>query len=269
MKNKLYQLSSYDFIHPSDKNAMNAIEKLPGFEKFTAFIHENTIEQYYNIYLKGGLIRLTEKNSPEILRIFRHVAEILEVSKFPDIYLQRSFRYENKIIGYANPVVLLATSCLENMPEDRIYFIAGRCMGGIKAGHNKMEFFSELITESGMGIDVLKAAVNTLQIPLLQWRRKADLSRDRAGLLACQNYDEAMRMLMLYAGVTVGSENEIKIEDFLQQAVEFRNISGLVGKAGKYVQTLYKDSSWVIERAAELFNWYETGEYEILMINHS
>ena len=267
MRNKLYQLSSYDFIHPSDKTAMSAVEKLPGFEKLTSFVHENMIEQYYNILLKGGSIRLTEKNSPKVLGIFREVAEILEISKFPDIYLFRSFRYENRIMGYANPIVLLATSCLEFLPEDRIYFIAGRCMGGIKAGHNKLEFLAEIISK--VKIPLIETVAKTLMLPLLNWRRKADLSRDRAGLLTCQNYDEAMRMLMLYAGVDAGSENRILIEDFLQQAVDFRNSSGAVSKTGKYLTTLFQDYSWVIERAAELFNWYETGEYEKIMIHHT
>jgi len=265
IRKRLYELNSYDFVHPADKRTAIAVEKIPGFETLVSFIQEHAIEQYYNILLKGGSIKLTEKNSPKVLGIFREVAEILGVSKFPDIYLHRSFRYDNRIIGYAHPVVLLATSCLEDISEDRIYFIAGRCLGGIKAGHNKLEFLSDIIGQ----IDNIIPGADAVQLPLLQWRRKSDLSRDRAGLLACQNYGEAMRMLMLYAGANVGAENTIQIEDFVQQAVEFRNKSSNINQAGKYIMTLFQYSSWVIERAAELFNWYETGEYEKLMIHHT
>jgi hypothetical protein len=263
----LYQLSSYDFIHPSDKKAANAIEKIPGFEKLTSFIQEKSIEKLYGIQLKGSAIRLTDMNSPKIMNIFKTVADLLEVQKFPDIYIYRNYLYEHRIVGYANPIVMLATSCIEHLPEDRIYFIVGRCMGAIKAGHNKLEFFSDVISQIGNMIPI--PGTDALQIPLLQWRRKADLSRDRAGLLACQNYEEAMRMLMLYAGVDRNTENTIKIEDFMQQAVDFRNSSGGIEHAGKYLMTLFQSSSWVIERAAELFNWYETGEYDQVMIQHS
>lgn len=265
-KQHLYGLASYDFIHPADRVAMNTVEKIPGFDLLTKFIVENSIEVFYNIMLKGSSIKITSQNAPRIISIFQEVADNLEVSLFPDIYLERGYQFRNHIIGYKNPIVLLQTNCVDKLSDERLFFIAGRCMSGIKAGHNKFEFFSDVI--SNLSEMIPFGIANALQLPLLQWKRKAELSRDRGGLLACQNYEEAMRTLMLYAGVPYGMEQAILIDDFVGQAVEFKSKGG-IEKLGRLTMTAFNNSAWTVERAAELFNWYETGQYENVILRHT
>lgn len=257
-------LKDEEFFHPFDKDAMGMINKVPGLEKITEFVVSNSVETLYNILLKGAALRVTEKNAPKVHQIFKETAQTLEIDTIPEIYLYRGYNFTNRIIGYKNPIVLMETNCVDQLDETQLRFIAGRCLGGLRLKHNKLEFLcdvSDLLTSFFPGI------VTALSIPLAQWHRKSELSRDRAGLLACQDFESAIQVMMLMSGMPYGSEKDVDIYDYLDQAVVFQTSNG-VERIGRTIETLSSKNAWIIDRASELFHWYESGKYdEIIMIH--
>lgn len=266
MKQKLLGLHTSEFIHELDKAGMDSVNNIPGFESISKFIIENSVEAYYNILLRGSAIQLTESNSPYVNRIFQEVAETLDYKQeLPDIYLKRGYNFSNKIQGYKHPLVILDTNCVEQLDENQLKFIVGRCIGGIMAGHNKFEFFAWMINSIGNSILPVISSLATL--PIGQWQRKSFLTRDRAGLLACQNIESAIQVMMLTSGVPYGSEKEIDYYEYLNQAIAFQKAKGLE-KFGQVTMTLGNDEAWIVDRAAELFRWYDIGEYDTIIMNH-
>ncbi len=259
-------LQTSEFIHNLDKAGMDAVNAIPGFDSVSKFIIENSVEAYFNILLKGSAIQLTEKNSPYVLKVFKEVAETLDYKQeLPAIYLTRGFNFSNKIQGYNHPIVILDSNCVEQLDENQLKFIAGRCLGGIIAEHNKFEFFAWTINSIGSAVLPIVSSLATL--PIGQWQRKSLLTRDRAGLLACQNFESAIQVLMLTSGVPYGTEKDIDYYEYLNQAVAFQKTKGLE-KFGRITMTLSNDEAWLIDRASELFRWYELGEYETIIMNH-
>lgn len=257
-------LKNEEFFHPFDKDAMGVVNVIPGLDTLTKFIVSNSVETLYNIQLKGAAIKISQTNAPRVYSAFREAADILEMDEFPEIYLNRGYHFRNRIIGYKNPIVLLDTNCVDQLDETQLKFVAGRCLGGLRLKHNKLEFLcdiSELL--SGLYPNVVAA----LSVPLSQWHRKADLSRDRAGLLVCQDFDSAIQVLMLMSGIPYGTEKDVDIYDYLEQAVLFQKSKGLE-KLGRTIETLTASNAWIIDRASELFNWYESGKYDELIMNH-
>ena len=262
----LSNLTVDEFIHPLDRDAMNIVNKVPGFETLTKFIVENSVEMVYNIQLKGSTIRLTENNSPRVYRLYKETAEILGVQKLPELYLTRGYKFLNRIIGYSEPMILLHTNCIENLDDEQLKFVLGRCLSGIILKHNKLEFLCDIIDMLKV-IPVVDTIAAALALPLSQWHRKSELSRDRGGLLACQNFEAAMQVMMLMSGVPYGDEKNIDIYDYVDQAVKFRETKGLE-KAGRVAMTAFADKSWMIDRASELFLWHDMGKYDEIIMNH-
>lgn len=255
-------LQNEDFFHSFDKDAMEVVNSVPGLNKITEFILSNSIETLYNIQLKGAALRITEKNAPKVFSAFKDAATVLEMETVPEIYLNRGYHFKNRIIGYKNPIVLLDTNCIDQLNDTQLRFIAGRCLGGIRLRHNKLEFLCDI---SNMLSGFFPGVVAALSVPLAQWHRKSELSRDRAGLLACQDFESAIQVLMLISGTPYGTEQNIDIYDYLDQAVLFQKSKGLE-KIGRTIETLTSNNAWIIERASELFNWYESGKYEEILM---
>lgn len=258
----LSRLTNDDFIHPLDKASMDRINGVPGFEALTRFIYKNSIEVFYNVKLKGSSIKLSENNCPRVIKIFKEAAEILNMDEVPDIYLERGYRFKNQIIGYEKPIVLLHTNCIDYLDDDQLSFIAGRCLGGIKLGHNKLELFCDVVDQFSAIIP--KEVMAVVLMPLFQWKRKSDFSQDRAGLLTCQDFNSAIQVMMLESGIPYGEEKNIDFADYISQAVTFHG-NNFVEKTGKAVITLSNESAWIIDRVAELFTWNEMGNLDRIL----
>lgn len=265
MCTKLHNLKAEDFIHPLDKDAMAIVNAVPGFDQLTDFIIKNSVEVYYNILLKGSSIRLNAKNSPRVYKLFQQTAEILGVTNLPDIYLVRGYTFLNRIIGYHEPIILLHTNCVEHLNDTQLRFILGRCLSGIILSHNKFEFLCDII--DSVGAATLPTVASALSFPLSQWHRKSELSRDRGGLLAAQDFDAVMRTMMLMSGMPYGEENNVDIYDYLDQAMSFRK-TGKLEKLGRITMTTLSQDSWMIDRATELYLWHDMGDYDKLLMEH-
>lgn len=257
-------LKNEDFFHPFDKDAMGIINMVPGLDKITEFVVSNSVETIYNIQLKGASLRITEQNAPKVFKAFNDAANVLEMDELPDIYLNRGYHFFNRIIGYKNPIVLLHTNCIDQLNDIQLRFIAGRCLGGLRLKHNKLEFLCDV---SALLSGFFPGVVTALSVPLAQWHRKSELSRDRAGLLACQDFESAIQVLMLMSGTPYGTEQEVDIYDYLDQAVLFQKSKGLEG-FGRTIETLTSNNAWIIERASELLNWHESGKYDEILMNY-
>lgn len=266
MSQILSNLQCEEFMHPFDKDAMRIVNNVPGFETLTDFVTKNGVEAIYNIRLNGSSLRLNEENAPRLYRIYKETAEVLGLDKLPAIYLTRGYTFLNRIIGYHEPVILLHTNCVEVLSDAQLRFVLGRCLSGIILGHNKFEFLCDII-EVLDNIPAVSTIAGALTLPLSQWHRKSELSRDRGGLLAAQDFDAAIQFMMLNSGMPYGEEKNVDVYDYVEQAVAFRKNGGLE-KVGRVSMTAFSRDSWMIDRASELFMWYDTGMYDEILMKH-
>jgi hypothetical protein len=95
---------------------------------------------------------------------------------------------------------------------------------------------------------------------LLEWSRKAELSSDRAGLLALQNPEATLRSFMKLAGG--GTNEETDLNEFLVQAEEYRKSGDAADIVFKVLNLLGATHPFHVLRAAELRDWIEAGEYD-------
>jgi hypothetical protein len=102
-------------------------------------------------------------------------------------------------------------------------------------------------------------AISAILMGLNEWQRKAELSADRAGLLAGQDPDAAKRALMKMAG---GARlSEMDAEAFLEQAREYDAAGDVRDGLLKFMNLLQRSHPYAVMRFAELDRWARDGEY--------
>jgi hypothetical protein len=98
---------------------------------------------------------------------------------------------------------------------------------------------------------------------LREWQRKAELSGDRAGLLAVQDYQPALRTHMKLAG---GAHlDQIDVDGFLQQAADYESAGDLRDGVLKLLNTERQTHPFAVVRAAELRRWADSEEYRAIL----
>jgi hypothetical protein len=117
-----------------------------------------------------------------------------------------------------------------------------------------------LLQLAQMGFPVVGLAARAVLVALLEWNRKAELSSDRAGLLAVQNPEAALKAFMKLAGG--GHEEETNLNEFLVQAEEYRTSGDAADLVFKVLNLLGTTHPFHVLRAAEIRDWIEAGEYD-------
>jgi len=146
--------------------------------------------------IKHG-IRLSERISPRIYRLFHQLCErfgvesqaevfclpAAEVNAFATIDIRESRTFS--LIG-------VTSSALERLDDPELRFILGHELGHILFGNNHLDGLLSTNKDTP-DITVLPAMGESL---FLRWRKKAEISADRAGLLAAGDFRSSATALM-------------------------------------------------------------------------
>ena len=91
----------------------------------------------------------------------------------------------------------------------------------------------------------------------------SELTADRAGLLACQDINAAIRAMIKMAGLPQAQYDKINVQAFIDQAHDFNEKNtGFLDETFKFISIANSTHPWLVLRAAELLKWVESGEYE-------
>jgi hypothetical protein len=102
-------------------------------------------------------------------------------------------------------------------------------------------------------------ALRAIIAAMLEWWRKAELSADRAGLLAAQDPGASLRLLMKLAGG--GDLSQIDTAAFLEQASEYDGGGDVRDSIHKIRMTAWSTHPVPVARAAALRVWVDSGAY--------
>ncbi|MBM4167651.1 MAG: hypothetical protein FJ215_00605 [Ignavibacteria bacterium] len=172
--------------------------------------------------MKEG-IKLTDRLSPRIHKIFRDVCSSLDIEATEEIYclpgmeinafasldIQKSRTYS---------LVAVTAGALENLEDAEIKSVLGHEMGHFLFRNNRL---NALLTrdEKNPAVTVLPPLGESLY---LRWRKKAEISADRVGLLACGNFKASATSLMKCAFGLSEKNLNLDIDSLLHQIDEIK-----------------------------------------------
>ncbi|NJN22236.1 MAG: M48 family metalloprotease [Leptolyngbya sp. RL_3_1] len=265
-------LSRDAFRHPLDQQAEAALRNVPGFDlvarKFVEFIYERP--QY--VSLMGNAIQVGPQQYATLYQIFRDSVQALDVQPQPTLFVTQNPMVNAYSIGEDHPCVVVNTGLLDLLSDEEIRTVLAHELGHIKCGHTTLTQMAIWAMGAASVIGELTFGIgNVISSGLIyafyEWRRKAELSCDRAALLATDDVGLVSRTMMQLAGGSHRFAHEVSLEAFEQQAEDFRNQDD-DGLSEVYKFLLYNGGQgsmlshpFPVDRLQYLKEWASSEEY--------
>jgi Zn-dependent protease with chaperone function len=255
-------ISSRAWEHPADKGALAALRELRGFDDVLKALSGIWDERAWRMMFLGGAIRSDHRQHPRVHRLFAEAAATLDVTSLPELYVEMSPLINAQCVGMTKPFIVVTSAAVAQLDDEELRYILGHEIGHMLSGHavyrTMMLILRNLATNLAwlpIGSIALRGIIAALQ----EWWRKAELSADRAGLLAGQDTSAALRAHMKMAGG--GDLSEVDTTAFLEQAAEYESTGDLRESLIKLRLTLNLTHPLPVARAADVRRWVDSGAY--------
>jgi Zn-dependent protease with chaperone function len=250
--------------HPADRAALNALRRIPVFDEVVRKLFGAMTERSVRLMFLANAVKVSPTQHARLHEIWGEVHRTLDAPSQYPLYVTQNPQYNAAAWGMDKPFVIVHSELLRDFTEDEVRFVLGHEMGHVMSGHalynTMLQLLLWLLNTVGGGIVGL-AALPVL-LALLEWSRKAELSCDRAGLLAVQAPEPGLRTMLKFAG---GTFSETNLAAFIEQAEEYRGQNELSDQVFKVMNLLRATHPFPVIRVAEMRNWFESGAYERIM----
>jgi Zn-dependent protease with chaperone function len=269
-KTLLLGLKADQFRHPLDLQATLTLKKLPGLDLIIRSLLGEVGENFFYLNNIASSILVSEKQLPHLHNLLLEACKILDLEP-PQLYLKQNpipNAYTFAMRG-KKPFMVIHTSLIEMLNPEEIQAVIAHELGHLKCEHGVYLTLANLIVLGAGLLPVWGTLITqSLQEQMLQWLRCAELSCDRAALLASQNPQVVMSVLMKLTGGSPSIAPQLNLEAFIEQARDYDQISKTpLGEMLKISQTQQLTHPLPVLRAREIDRWASSPEYEKLIKN--
>jgi Zn-dependent protease with chaperone function len=255
------------YEHPSDAAALNALTHTAGLDTLVRKLNSWGFERLLRVQLTGSYLKTTPDSFPDVYEILTSACTTLDTPSVPDLYIAGG-ELNAFTAGVDHPLVLLYSGSVQQLTREELLFVIAHEVGHIKSGHvlyyqiaEFLPIIAEIVGTATFGIGELLSA--GLQVALLRWKRMSEFTADRAGLLACQDADVALRTMMKLAGLPPKYFASPNTEDFIKQARDFEAMDAdKLSMLAKWLSTVGSTHPWTVMRAQQLLQWVDSGGYQ-------
>jgi len=265
-------ISSEAFRHPLDREAEAALRSLPGFDllarKFVEFIYERP-QFVYNL---GNSIEVGPRQYSTVYQIFRECVRDLDISPTPSVFISQNAQVNAYSLGEEQPTIIINSALLDLMDEQELRAVIAHELGHIKCGHTTliqmaMWAISTLGTIGEMTFGLGNVISSGLVYAFYEWRRKAELSADRAALLGTDDINVVMRTMMKMAGGSSKYAHEVSVNEFIRQSDRYHDLDNdNLNQIYKFLlynggQGGFLSHPFPVERVRFIRDWSASEEY--------
>lgn len=266
-------ISCEAFRHPLDREAEETLRSLPGFDmvarKFVEFLYERP--QY--VYHLGNSIQVGPRQYSTIYQMFRECVRDLDIYPEPSLFISQYPLSNAYALGQEQPSIVLNSGLLDLMNEAELRSVIAHELGHIKCGHTILTQMAiwvistaSLIGEMTLGLGNIIGS--GLIYAFYEWKRKSELSADRAALLVVDDVKPVMQAMMKLAGGSLKYENECSLDEFLRQSEKYEELDrdGL-NQVYKFLlynnlaQGVFLSHPFLVERIGHLRQWSVSEDY--------
>lgn len=259
-------ISSRAWEHPADRGALTALRELKGFDEVLKAIAGLWNERAWRLQFLGGAIKVDHRQYPRVHRLYAEAATSLDVKDLPELFVHNDRSLNAMAVGMKQPFIVVNTGMLETTDDDELRCLLGHELGHVLSGHAVYRTMIIILTSLILRLawfPIGALALYAIIAALLEWWRKAELSADRAGLLACQDPAASLRLSMKLAGG--GDLSEVDTTAFLEQAGEYERTGDLRDSVLKILLVAFRSHPMPVARAAEIRRWVDSGAYQLIL----
>jgi Zn-dependent protease with chaperone function len=262
----LPEISSRAWEHPADRGALVALRRLKGFDTVLKALSGLINERAVRLELLGSAIRADERQFLEMHRQLADVASTLDAAEVPELFV-RADPYPSAVtIGMDKPLIVVNSALVDLLDADEMAFVLGHELGHALSGHAVYQtLLRRILVLTGVvgSVPLRGLGLRLIVAALMEWSRKAELSADRAGLLATQDPAVAFRVHMKLA--SGGHLADLDTTSFFDQGREYDEAGDLRDSVLKMLLVETRTHPFAVVRAAELRRWVDSGDYTAIL----
>ncbi|MCC5639650.1 M48 family metallopeptidase [Nostoc sp. CHAB 5844] len=266
-------IASEAFRHPLDRQAEQALRNLPGFDLIARKFMEFVYERPQLVYLMGNTIQVGPRQYSTIYQIFRECVRDLDIYPEPALFVSQDPQANSYALGQENPFIVINTGILDLLEEVEIRAVLAHELGHIKCGHTILIQMAMWAMSAASALGELTFGIGNFVTQALiyaffEWRRKAELSADRAALLVIDDLNPVMSSMMKVSGGSSKYAHECSLQEFIRQSENYQALDqdGLnqIYKLLIYngAQGMMLSHPFAVERLRYLREWAVSEEYQ-------
>lgn len=272
----LVGLSSQAYQHGLDRRSLAALRSIPGVPALMRKMLEKVGDRSAQLLFMSEAIRCNSEQFPELVDLTQRARKRLDMLLEPAVFLGESPHMNAMTTGVKNPVIVVRSALLDQMNDEELVAILGHELGHLHADHPLYQSVAMTLFRTGASTSQL---VRFLGMPLhralLSWTRSAELTADRAALLASTDLRACISMMLTFAGGNRPGTNRrtrIRLGPFVRQCRELAMLQthdSVDGVLGGYMalDRTHPHTAW---RVIRLIQWVEYGNcLDILSGNYA
>ncbi len=271
-RKRFTEIDASAFQHPLDRQATDQLKKLYGFDTLVAKFLELRYERLLYVVNIASSVRVGPKQFPRLYDMLLEGCLILDLPE-PELYVSQQPQVNALTFGHTKPYIMLYTGLLDLMNDDEIRTIIAHELGHVKCGHvlystmaNSIRDVIALAGQVTLGIGSLIGL--GIEAALIDWRRRSELSADRAALLVMQDIRPCIATLTKLAGGTRQWAAQLDPDQFLEQARQYSYEieQGVPERFYRALANIYQGNHpFAVERVKELDEWVNSTEYQDIL----
>jgi len=253
-------ISSKAYEHPADRAATAALKSVPMLDvvvrKLVEFSYERALRQMY----LGNSVKASERQLSQLYTSYRGVHYILDMPEDYDLYVTSALYWNAVTIGSSKPMIIMGSNLLEQLGPGEQRVIIAHELGHILSDHVLYITALNILLSATYTLPLLGLPVRAVRAVLLEWRRAAELSCDRAAVLAVRDPRIVCRTLMVVAGGLPA--DQLDLDAFMAQAMEYENWEDSHDRVRRFFNEINATHSYSVRRVSEIMRWVQSGEYD-------
>lgn len=260
-------ITASDFIHPEDVAALRQLESIPGFPALVKKILSLGFEELQYGLNMATAIRLSPTQLPNLYNHLPPICKKLGIQE-PEFYLQMNPMPNAFTFGDTRIFITITSGLVEMMEGEELDAVIAHECGHIVCHHVLYHSIAQIIFSGAASLGILGHLAMPIQLALLYWSRKSELSCDRCGSVITSP-EVITRVMARLSGGPRSITQEINFEEWARQADKYDEIKNenLWNKSLQIYAIAKEDHPFAAVRVREILKWGQSPQYQNLMEN--
>jgi Zn-dependent protease with chaperone function len=253
-------ISSKAYEHPADRAATAALKSIPMLDVVVRKLVEYSYERGLRQSLLGNSVKVSERQLPELWTSYQGVKRILDMPDDYDVYVTSALYWNALTIGSSKPMIIVGSNLYEQLGPGEQRTIVAHELGHILSDHVLYITALNILLSASGSLPLLGLPLRAVRAVLLEWRRAAELSCDRAATLAVRDPRVVCRALMVVAAGLPA--DQLDLDAFMAQAMQYENWEDSHDRVRRFFNEINATHSYAVRRVSEVMKWVQSGEYD-------
>lgn len=260
-------ITASDFIHPEDAAALRQLESIPGFPALVKKVLSLGFEGLQYGLNMATAIRLSPTQLPNLYNHLPPICKKLGIQE-PEFYLQMNPMPNAFTFGDTRIFITITSGLVEMMEGEELDAVIAHECGHIVCHHVLYHSIAQIIFSGAASLGILGHLAMPIQLALLYWSRKSELSCDRCGSVITSP-EVITRVMARLSGGPRSITQEINFEEWARQADKYDEIKNenLWNKSLQLYSIAKEDHPFAAVRVREILKWGQSPQYQNLMEN--